>query len=277
MPPAGIEAGLAAQGWTPLRASATGYDDSYDLFALRGHAALWIRERGAAPDLDGWTAGRELLFSRGPLAGGAPAPQRDDGMHLVVSDPAGASASPASASGHCAGLTRGRRTLRRHAALRTSRARWARPRRRAAQPVAQAGDVAVTADRRARAARAVRSEPHLRARHRPRILGAPAVRHRQRAPAAGREVCFAGRTSGTDLCGDIIESYPGTGGLPCTTITARPRRQRLARVHAAAADGTVRAVGIATLVFGPFQSMCFTPIGPVLEALSAKLVTAAAG
>jgi hypothetical protein len=38
----------------------------------------------------------------------------------------------------------------------------------------------------------------------------------------------------------------------------------------------VRAVGIATLVFGPFQSMCFTPIGPVLDALNARLVSAPA-
>ena len=43
-----------------------------------------------------------------------------------------------------------------------------------------------------------------------------------------------------------------------------------------ALKGTVRAVGIATLVFGPFQSMCFTPIEPVLGALHARLVTAPA-
>jgi hypothetical protein len=36
----------------------------------------------------------------------------------------------------------------------------------------------------------------------------------------------------------------------------------------------VRAVGIASVVFGPFQSMCYVPIRPVLKALKAKLVTA---
>ena len=52
-------------------------------------------------------------------------------------------------------------------------------------------------------------------------------------------------------------------------------RQRGTRLHPAAADGTVRAVGVTTLVFGLLQSMCFTPLQPVLDALDAKLVTSA--
>ena len=39
--------------------------------------------------------------------------------------------------------------------------------------------------------------------------------------------------------------------------------------------GTVRAVGITTLVFGLFQTMCFTPIEPVIDALNARLLTVA--
>ena len=42
------------------------------------------------------------------------------------------------------------------------------------------------------------------------------------------------------------------------------------------AAGTVRAVGVTTLVLGLFQTMCFTPIAPVLDALGARLMTAPA-
>jgi hypothetical protein len=38
----------------------------------------------------------------------------------------------------------------------------------------------------------------------------------------------------------------------------------------------VRAVGITTLVYGLLQTMCFTPLEPVLDALHATLVTAGA-
>ncbi|MDQ3723721.1 MAG: S1 family peptidase, partial [Actinomycetota bacterium] len=93
-------------------------------------------------------------------------------------------------------------------------------------------------------------------------------------PRLGREVCFAGRTSGVDQCGRIVRSFPGTGGLPCTTITGQQGDSGAPVYTAPRADGTVRAVGIATLVFGLFQSMCFTPLEPVLDALDATLVTA---
>ncbi len=273
VPAGGVQAALLAQGWTPLRASATGYDDSYDLFALRRRAALWIRERGAPPDLDGWSAGRELLLSRAPLVSGVVAPKDTAvcttsflirlGRHL-----GGLS------SGHCAGLTRQRRTLRRNTALRTStpvglvlggvqRNLW-RKRSRARRidalvlpaPSGPGRFSAPVVDR--------------------GILGAPLFVIGSAQPRLGREVCFAGRTSGTDVCGDIIDSYPGTGGLPCTTITADLGDSGSPVYTPPAADGTVRAVGIATLVFGPFQSMCFTPVAPVLKALNAKLVTAPA-
>gem|GEM_PF-4494854 len=38
----------------------------------------------------------------------------------------------------------------------------------------------------------------------------------------------------------------------------------------------MRAVGIAMLVAGIFQTMCFTPVEPALDALHAQLVTAPA-
>jgi hypothetical protein len=276
IPPDGVEAVLRAQGWTPLRASATGYDDSYDLFALRGRAGLWLREPGSAPDLDGWSAGRELLFSRRPLVGGQPAPP---GIAVCTTGfliRLGRSLAGLSA-GHCAGLTRQRRTLRRYSALRT------------AKPV---GLVLGGVQRNLWRKRARARSPRLDALALPAppgpgrfpapvidrgILGAPLFVIGTARPRLGREVCFAGRTSGTDLCGDVIRSYPGTGGLPCTTITADLGDSGSPVYTPPAADGSVRAVGIATLVFGPFQSMCFTPIGPVLKALRATLVTAAAG
>ena len=65
VPPEGVEAALAAVGWTLLRAADTGYDDSYELFATRGLAGLWLRLPGVAPDFDGWMANRQLVFARG--------------------------------------------------------------------------------------------------------------------------------------------------------------------------------------------------------------------
>jgi hypothetical protein len=180
-------------------------------------------------------------------------------------------------AGHCAGLTRTRTTLRRYSALRT------------AQPV---GLVLGGVQRNLWRKRSRARSPRLDALALPApsgpgrfptavidrgILGAPLFVIGTAPPRLGRQVCFAGRTSGTDLCGDIIQSYPGTGGLPCTTITADLGDSGSPVYTPPAADGSVRAVGIATLVFGPFQSMCFTPIGPVLKALRATLVTAAAG
>jgi hypothetical protein len=275
VPVGGVEAVLGAQGWTPLRATATGYHDSYDLFALRGRSALWLREPGSPPDIDGWSAGRELLFARSPLVGGELAPP---GTAVCTSgflirlrkSLAGLSA------GHCGGLTRTRRTLRRFSALRTStpvglvlggvqRNLWRKRARGRSRRIDALALPAPSGPGRFSAPVIDRG-----------ILGAPLFVAGSARPRLGREVCFAGRTSGTDLCGDIIESYPGTGGLPCTTITADLGDSGSPVYTPPAADGSVRAVGIATLVFGPFRSMCFTPVGPVLDALDARLATAPA-
>jgi hypothetical protein len=268
-----VETVLRAQGWAPLRAAATGFELSYELFAVRGHAALWIRRRGEAPDLDGWAAGRELLFARAPLVGGAPPPK---GAALCTSAflvRLGGSVGGLSAA-HCGGLTKNTTTLRRNAAL-----------RRAPQAGIVLGGVRrnlARAQRRARRLDALvlpvpsgPGRPATAAVDRG-ILGSPWFVSGSAPARLGRRVCFTGRTSGVDLCGKIVRTYPGALGLPCTTISAQEGDSGAPVYTEPAADGTVRGVGIATLVVGLFQSMCFTPLEPVLEALHATLVTSAA-
>jgi hypothetical protein len=269
--PEGVEAALRAQGWTPLRGTATGYDDSYDLFATRGRAALFIRRRGPAPDLEGWMAGRELVFSRAQLVRGERAPRGSAvctaGFLIRVSGSlAGLSA------GHCAGLTKKRTTLRRNTALRETR-----------ELSLVLGGVQRNL-RRKRGGRDVLVLPAPSGPGRPSapvidrgILGPPLFVAGSARARIGRDVCFSGRTSGIDRCGEIIRSFPGTGGIPCTTISAGPGDSGSPVYTAPAPDGSVRAVGVAVLVFGPFRSMCFEPIGPVLRGLGASLVTAPAG
>ena len=64
--------------------------------------------------------------------------------------------------------------------------------------------------------------------------------------------------------------------VTCTSIIAREGDSG-GPVYTYPGDGgTVRAVGITTLVFGLFQTMCFTPVEPVLDALDARLVTSGA-
>lgn len=266
VPSSTVEATLLAAGWTPLRAVASGFQSSYDLIATRGLAALLIRRPGDAPDLDGWMAGRELVFARGKLVAGAPAPRGAAVCTSAFLIRLGRRAGGLSA-GHCAGLSRKGTTRRRNAAL-----------RRPPQAGLVLGRVQRNLLRRKRKRDAlvlpVPSGPG-----RPsaavveRGLFSPPwfVRGTAR-PLVGRRVCFTGRTSGADQCGRIVRSYPGTR-LPCTTITAREGDSGGPVYTAPAADGTVRAVGITTLVFGLLQSMCFTPIEPVLDALNARLVT----
>lgn len=265
--PADVEAVLRAQGWAPLRAAPTGYEESYDLFATRGRAALFVRRRGPAPDLEAWTAGRELVFSRRPLVGGTMAPRGSvactSGFLIRLNRRLGGLSA-----GHCAGLTKKRTTLRRNAALRDTREVrlalggvqrnvWRKRRGRDVlvlpAPSGPGRPVAPVVDR--------------------GILAPPLFVAGSARPQLGRRICLTGRTSGIDRCGRIIRSYPGTGGIPCTTITASPGDSGSPVYTAPRPDGSVRAVGVAVLVFGPFQSMCFEPIGPVLRALKATLVT----
>jgi hypothetical protein len=263
---------LRALGWAPVRATATGYEHSYDLYAVRGRAALFLRRTGdPPPGLEGWAAGRELVFSRGRLVVGERPPVGSavctSGFLIRLGGGLGGLSA-----GHCAGLTKKRTTLRRNAALRETR-----------ELSLVLGGVQRNLWRKRRGIDAVvlpvPSEPG-----RPAapvvdrgILGPPLFVAGSARPKIGRRVCFSGRTSGIDQCGEIIRSFPGTGGLPCTTISAAEGDSGSPVYTAPTADGTVRALGVAVLVFGPLRSMCFEPIGPLLRALDATLVKAPAG
>ena len=266
-PPAGIEAAVIATGWTPLRAFANDFQPSYDLVATRGLAALRIRRRGEAPDLDGWMPGRELLFSRQTLVGGAAPPGDSTLCTSAFLIRLGTRLGGLSAA-HCAGTTKAGTTRRRYAAL-----------RRAPQPGIVLGSVRRNLARRAKPIDAL-VLPVPSGTGRPsasvieRFLWRPPwfVAGRAR-PLLGRRVCFAGRSSGPDNCGEIVRPFPGTRRLSCTNIQAREGDSGAPVYTAPRADGTVRAVGIASVVFGLFSSMCFVPLSPTLDALDATLVT----
>jgi hypothetical protein len=265
--PAGIENAVRAQGWAPLRAAATGFDDAYELFATRARTAVWLRLPGDAPDLDGWMADRELLLARPTLVGGAPPPS---GAVVCTSSflIRAAGRLGGLTAGHCAGQTKSRKVLRRHAAL-----------RRPPQPGVILGSVRRTLVRTQRLDALVLPVPSGPGRTAAAvvdrgIVAPPLFVRGSAAPRRGQQVCFSGDTSGVDQCGEIVSRFPGVGRRTCTSITAREGDSGSPVYTPPAADGTVRAVGIASVVFGPFQSMCYVPIRPVLKALKAKLVTA---
>ena len=272
VPPDGIEAALTAVGWTLLRAADTGYDDSYELFATRGLAGLWLRLPGLAPDFDGWMANRSLVFARGRLVPGAPPPAGAVACTSAFLVRLSGHLGGLSAA-HCAGLTKRRGSLRRNAVLRrppqpgivlgTVRRNLARPRTRGLDALV----LPVPSGARRRPAAVVDRG----------ILGPPLFVRGSAPPRVGQAVCFSGATSSVNQCGEVVRRYPGVGRRTCTSITAREGDSGSPVYTPPAADGTVRAVGIAAVVFGPFASMCFVPIGPVLKALKATLVTAPAG
>ena len=273
---------LRAAGWTPLRSAGTGTGNgaAYDLVAIRGRSALRIRRPGTAPDLDGWMAGRELIFARPQLVGGARPPSGAvlcTSAYLVTlrGHPGGLSAA------HCGGLRRDGTTNRRNAAMRRPPqagivlGRVQRNVRRTKRLDALVVPVPSGASRPASAVvnRGVSRPPWF-------VIG--------RARALGkRRVCYTGRTSGVDQCGVILSgearainrqaSRSAGTRVVCTSIIAREGDSGGPVYTRPSAGGTVRAVGITTLVFGLFQTMCFTPIEPVLDALNARLVTAGGG
>ena len=76
-----------------------------------------LRLPGAVPDLGGWTADRELLFSRRTLVGGAKPP--DDSTVCTSRSSCGSAAHLGGlTAAHCSGLTKTGQTARRNAALR---------------------------------------------------------------------------------------------------------------------------------------------------------------
>jgi hypothetical protein len=277
--PAAEAAVLTARGWTPMRALPSGAEsaDRHDIIAVRGRAALRVTRDGQAPSLDGWAAGRELVFARSAIVGGKPIP-RDSAFctsAFLVRQKTGALGGLSAA--HCGGLTADETVQRRNAAL-----------RRPPQPGIVLGRVLQILTRRLPLDALLLPVPGGTGR-----TATPVVDRGIRRPPlpvvgtartlSGRRVCFTGRTSGPDQCGQIrgaaarpLESLFALQGLVvrCTTITAREGDSGGPVYTAPGSDGAVRAVGIVTLISGPRARMCFTPVIPVLDKLGARLVTA---
>lgn len=268
---------LRVAGWSPLRALVAPGGDEHDLVATRGRAALHVRRPGPGPDLDGWSAGRELLFARGHLVPGARPPR---GAVLCTSAflvrlPAGGLGGLSAA--HCAGTRRDGTVQRRNAALRRPPqpgivlGRVLRNVRRTRPLDALVLPVPTSPDRPASAVidRGVERPPWS-------VAGVA-------RPFSGRRICFSGRTSGIDRCGEIagararpaerLLSALSGAVVRCTTIRAREGDSG-SPVYTGPRAGSVRAVGIAVIVVGSRSRMCFTPLLPVLDALGAQLVTA---
>ena len=277
-PAAEAPAAMAGAGFTPLRAEQTARGaSSFDLVGLRGREVVRVRRAGAVPDLDGFAAGRELIFSRARIVGGAPIP-RDAAtctsaflVRLSGGRLGGLSAA------HCAGLRSDGTAQRRNAAV-----------RRPPQPGFVLGRVQRMVSKVARLDALVLPVPRGAGR-----TALPVVdRGVSRPPwvvagtaqlTAGRRVCYTGRTSGVDRCGRLagssaraferfLSARAGTA-VRCTTITAAPGDSGGPVYTRARADGTVRALGITTLVFGRRQQMCFTPVAPVLDRIGGRVAT----
>jgi hypothetical protein len=274
-PPGSAAAVLAAVGWSPLRARDAG-DNEHDLVAIRGLETLRIRRRGAAPDLDGWEAGRELLFARKRLVGGRPAPK---GAVLCTSAfliRLSSGRLGGLSAAHCGGLRSDRTVHRRNAAL-----------RRPPAPGIVLGRVLRIVRRTKPLDALVLRVPRGASRPASPVIDRGISRPPWRVvatahPLANRSVCMTGRTSGIDQCGQIlgtevrraerfVSAFAGSR-VRCTSIVARQGDSGGPVYTAPAADGTVRAIGIAAIVVRPSSRMCFTPIKPVLSALRARLV-----
>ncbi len=263
-----------APGWTPIRA--TPGTQSYDITLRQGNAVVRLRLAGDAPDIDGWSAGRELIFARRKLTPGG----RVRGAAALCTSAflvrwnhrtAGLSAA------HCAGLKQDRTADLGNSAL-----------RRRPQPGIVLGRVLRVLTRTQPLDALLLPVPT--AVNRP---ANPTIYRGDRRPpfvvkgigklTGGRRICFSGRTSGPDQCGTLAgrrarlaESYLSlaTGvRVRCSNIRAREGDSGGPVYTAPRQDGSVYALGIVTLVFGPYGSMCFTPLAPVLDKLNATLVT----
>ncbi|MDX6688898.1 MAG: streptogrisin [Solirubrobacteraceae bacterium] len=277
-PPNDAATVLAGAGWTPLRALDAGGNE-HDLIAVHALETLRIRRSGSAPDLDGWSAGRELLFARKKLVGGKPVPK--DAVlctsSFLIRLPSGRLGGLSAA--HCGGLRKDRTVQRHYAAL-----------RRPPAPGIALGRVLRIVTRTkpldALVLRVPRGASRPPAAMIDRGIGRPPWRVVATAhPLSNRAVCMTGRTSGIDQCGHILgpevrkaeRLVSGLAGtkLRCTSIVARPGDSGGPVYTAPGVSGTVRAIGIAAIIVTGGNRMCFTPINPVLKALRAKLVAAA--
>jgi hypothetical protein len=273
-PPGGQAAAIAGAGWSPVRAGVV-RARTHDVIALRGTAAARVRLPGAAPDLDGFAAGRELLFSSRRLTAGK-AVRGDAALctaGFLVRFSSGRLGGLTAA--HCGGLRRNGRVARRYAGM-----------RRPPQPGIVLGRVVRML---------ARSEPL-------DVLALPVHRSAQRPalpivdrgltrppwivtgtarPLGRRAVCLVGRTSGADHCGHLLGARARRAELlfsilsgalvVCTDLRARPGDSGGPVYTAPRADGTVRALGLVDIAAGPTARMCFTPIAPALRALRATL------
>jgi hypothetical protein len=275
-PTAQAAAALKAAGWTALRARSTKDETAYDLVAVRGSAALRIRRRGAAPDVDGWEAGRELIFARPHIVGGQPVPKG-----AVVCTSAWLVRLPGGSLGglsaaHCGGLRKDRTVQRRYVGLRRPPqpgivlGRVKRILTRTLPLDALVVPVSSTATRSALPVidRGVSRPPW-------NVIGFA-------RPLAGRSVCFSGRTSGIDRCGRmagsrargaerVLSAFAGFA-VRCTSIRASPGDSGAPVFTTPRSGGAVRAVGIVSIILVSTRQMCFTPLGPVLDELNARLV-----
>ncbi len=277
-PTAAAAATLAAAGWTPLRAQSNDNESAYDLVAVRDGAALRLRRPGAAPDLDGWEAGRELIFARPRIVGGGPVPKGSSvcTSAFLVRMPGGALGGLSAA--HCGGLRKDRTVHRRYVGL-----------RRPPQPGIVLGRVRQILTRSRPLDALVVPVPRFANRSAVPVIDRgvsrpPWVVVGAKSPESGAAVCFSGRTSGIDRCGRmvgrrarraerVLSVFAGTV-VRCTTIAAAPGDSGGPVFTAPDAKGRVRAVGIATLILLDSRQMCFTPLNPVLDGLRARLVTA---
>jgi hypothetical protein len=268
---------LRAAGWVPLRALVAPGGAEHDLVAIRGRAAMRIRRPGLPPDLDGWSAGRELLLARGRLVPGE-RPPRDAVLctsAFLISLPSGRLGGLS--AGHCAGTRRDGTVQRRNAVL-----------RRPPQPGVLLGRVVRNVARTQPLDALVLPVPAGSNRTASAVIDRGVTRPPWSVagvarPFSGRQVCFSGRTSGIDRCGQTL----GAGARPgerllsvlsgavvrCTNIAAHEGDSGSAVYTAPRPDGSVRAVGIAVIVVGQRSRMCFTPLLPVLHALRAQVVT----
>lgn len=276
-PVSSSKAALQAAGWTALRAQSTDEGAEHDLLAVRGRAALRIRRPGGAPNLDGWEAGRELIFARPKLVGGKPVPKGAVvcSASWLVRVRSGRLGGLSAA--HCGGLRSDKTVQRRYVAL-----------RRAPQPGIALGRVKRILSRSKPLDALLTPVPSGFNRSRVAVVDRgvsrpPWIVAGLAQPTSGRAVCFTGRTSGIDQCGRIrgrqvrgaerdLSRSVGTD-VRCTSITAREGDSGGPVFTAPRSDGTVRAVGLTTLIVGPLGLMCFTPLGPVLDELNAKLVS----
>lgn len=267
---------LTANGWAPYRALPAG-DAAFDIVALKDRQVLRLRRDGEAPDLDGFSAGRELVYARPTIVGGQPIPNDAAFCTSAFLVRLSSGSMGGLSAAHCAGLRSDGTAQRRNVAL-----------RRPPEPGVVLGRVQRIVQRTAPLDALLLPAPLTATRTRTAVVDRgisrpPWIVRGVAASTGGRKVCFTGRTSGVDNCGTVrgtssarVEAFlRREDGLQvrCTTVAAAEGDSGGPVYTKPAADGTVRALGITELIVGLRDQMCFTPIQPVLDRLGAKVVS----